>query len=346
MYNNLKAFTQGGDCLNIYDIAQKANVSIATVSRVLNNSEKVSVKTRKKVLEIIKKEDYVPNAFARGLGLDTMQMVGVMCTDVTDMFYANAVACIEKFFRMHNINIVLCNTGNKIEDKRKYLSYLVNRKVDAVVLIGSAFKEETDNSHLKEAAHDIPLFIINGYVDAPNIYCIVCDERSAVRDNVFRLKEQGYNDILYIYDASTYSGNEKLCGYLEGCAKYSCNPSEKLSMRVDGKSIKSSYNGVLELYNSGIHFDSVIASEDILAAGALKAIGELDLKIPVIGFNNSIIANCTTPTLSSVDNMVESMCESVVNLYISIKEGKDAPAKTVVSSRFIERESFKLKEEH
>lgn len=327
--------------MNIYDIAEKANVSIATVSRVLNNSEKVSEKTRKRVLETIENESYVPNAFARGLGLDTMQMIGVMCTDVTDMFYANAVASVEKLLRNYNMNIVLCNTGNDIADKRKYLSYLVNRKVDAVVLIGSAFKEETDNSHIREAARDVPIFIINGYVELPNVYCVVCDERTAVKNNVISLNQKGCESILYLYDASTYSGKEKLYGYSQGCSECSCIEDEKLKVKVD-KSIDSAYECIKALCENKIHFDAVIASEDILAAGALKALTELKLSKPVIGFNNSIIASCTTPTLTSVDNMVGTMCETVVNLINAINEGKDVPSKTVISSRLVERESFKL----
>jgi LacI family transcriptional regulator/LacI family asc operon transcriptional repressor len=151
-------------------VAKKANVSIATVSRVLNSSEHVSDKTRKKVLEIIKQEEYIPNAFARGLGLNTMQMIGVMCTDVTDNFYSTALGYIEKFLRAQGKDVVLCCTGNNLEDKKKNLSYLVSRRVDAVILIGSAFKEEKDNSHIKEAAEQIPVIIINGYIHLKNVY--------------------------------------------------------------------------------------------------------------------------------------------------------------------------------
>ena len=70
--------------MTIYDIAKACGVSIATVSRVLNNSDKVSSKTRQKVLAVIKQENYTPNPFARGLGLDSMKMIGLLCTDVAD----------------------------------------------------------------------------------------------------------------------------------------------------------------------------------------------------------------------------------------------------------------------
>ena len=72
--------------MNIYDIAKLADVSIATVSRVVNNSPKVSAKTKEKVLAIMKENEYTPNAFARGLGLGTMKTVGIICPDISDIY--------------------------------------------------------------------------------------------------------------------------------------------------------------------------------------------------------------------------------------------------------------------
>ena len=80
--------------ITIYDIAQKCGVSIATVSRVLNGSSRVSEKTRARILEVMKDMGYKPNPFARGLGLDSMKIVGVICTDVADIFYARAVSLL------------------------------------------------------------------------------------------------------------------------------------------------------------------------------------------------------------------------------------------------------------
>lgn len=326
--------------MNIYDIAEKSGVSIATVSRVLNNSPRVSEKTKNKILSVMKNEGYVPNAFARGLGLDSMRMIGVMCTDITDPFYANAVGNIERLFKKQNKDIVLCCTGNELADKKKSLAYMVERRVDAVVLIGSAFKEETDNSHIRKAAEIIPVIIINGYIDLPNVYCVVCDERGAVRENVVALASEGYKKILYLYDAATYSGNEKLSGYKEGC--HSCRISDEniLSVRI-AHSVNAAGQKINELIDSGTEFDAVMASEDLLAAAALNTLQKIGRKIPVIGFNNSVIAECTNPSLTSVDNMVEAMCETAVRLLDNIAEQKNIPGKTVISARLIERETYK-----
>lgn len=326
--------------MNIYHIAEKSGVSIATVSRVLNNSPRVSEKTKQKILSVIESEGYVPNAFARGLGLDTMRMIGVMCTDITDPFYANAVGNMERLFKKQNKDIVLCCTGNELADKKESLSCMVDRRVDAIVLIGSAFKEETDNSHIRKAAESMPVIIINGYIDLPNVYCVVCDERGAIRDNVVGLAAQGFKKILYLYDAATYSGNEKLSGYLEGCKTGGISDENRLTLRV-AHSVDAVGEKIKELTDSGTEFDAVIASEDILAAAALNALQKGGRNIPVIGFNNSVIAECTNPGLTSVDNMPTTMCETAVRLLDELAEEKAVPGKTVISARLVERETYK-----
>lgn len=114
--------------MTIYDVSEKAGVSIATVSRVLNGSENVSAETRKKVLAVIEACDYTPNAFARGLGLNSMNTIGILCADSSDLYLANAVYHIEQELRANNYNCILCCTGYKLEDKKKYLNLLVNKK--------------------------------------------------------------------------------------------------------------------------------------------------------------------------------------------------------------------------
>lgn len=125
--------------ITIYDIAQKCNVSIATVSRVLNGSTRVSEKTRAKVLQVMKEMGYKPNPFARGLGLDSMKIVGVICTDVADIFYAHAVSLLEDGLRKHHFDVMLSNTGSDTGHNGKYISDMADKHVDAIITIGTPF---------------------------------------------------------------------------------------------------------------------------------------------------------------------------------------------------------------
>ena len=107
--------------MNIYDISQLAGVSIATVSRVINGSDRVSARTRQKVLRVIEENGYTPNAFARGLGLNTMHSVGLLCADSSDPYLAQAVYNLEQELRLNGYDCLLCCTGYARETKEKYL---------------------------------------------------------------------------------------------------------------------------------------------------------------------------------------------------------------------------------
>ena len=170
--------------MNIYDVSQKAGVSIATVSRVLNGNPNVSEATRQKVLNVMREIGYTPNVFARGLGLNTMHTIGIMCADSSDPFLANAVYYLEQNLRKNGYDSFLCCTGYDLVTKQKYLQLLLSKRVDAVILVGSSFIEtaKKDNAYLVEAAETIPVMVINGYISHPNIFCTLCDDYQAVYD--------------------------------------------------------------------------------------------------------------------------------------------------------------------
>lgn len=330
--------------MNIYDVAEKAGVSIATVSRVLNGSPNVSAKTKEKVLRIMKEEGYTPNVFARGLGLNTMKMIGILCTDISDIFYARAISVVENALRQYGYNSLLCSTGNKLGDKKKYIDLLLNKRVDAIFLIGSTFKEEKDNSHIERAAHKVPTIIINGLIDVPNTYSITCDEYKAMYDNVIALVKKGCHPILYLYDADSYSGIQKLNGYTSALKDCGLPISSELILKVD-KNPEHIEQAVLNVLNKKIHFNGVLASEDLLAIKACHAIQSKGYRIPedipVIGFNNSLLCECSWPKLSSINNMVDTLCTTGVRVLRDVFEGKTVTHKMILSAHLVERDTFK-----
>lgn len=326
---------------NIYDIANASGVSIATVSRVISGSGRVSERTRKKVLDVIDRLNYVPNAFARGLGLGSMKMVGILCTDVSDIFYAKAVSFIEHYLRQYGLNALLYCTGYRLEEKRKGLDILLSKRVDAMILVGSATVEIEDNTHILAAASQTPVFIVNGLIQGENIYCVCCDEKQAMYENALNLLNQGCENILYLYDKLTYSGLQKLEGLQNAYQKHGSQLDKSLLVQVE-KDLSKITRLVLEMLNAGKQFDGVLVSEDILAVGACKALAVQGKRLPVIGFNNSILAECATPALTSMDNMLESMCTTAVSQLNDVLEGKTVPQLITISGRLVERETFLL----
>ena len=201
--------------MTIYDISKKAGVSIATVSRVLNGSANVKPKTRKKVMDIIDQYGYKPNAFARGLGLNSMKTIGILCADASDLYLAKAIYFIEQNLRENGYNSVLCCTGYDKEGKKESLNLLLSQHVDSVVMIGSNFimNNPEDNQYIRDAAASVPVMLLNADFDCSNVYCTLCDDYKATQDATEQMIGSGIKNILYLYNSNSYSGLKKLAGY-------------------------------------------------------------------------------------------------------------------------------------
>ena len=169
--------------MTIYDISQRAGVSIATVSRVLNGSPNVKPKTQKKVLDVIEQCGYTPNVFARGLGLNSMNTIGILCADSSDLYLAKAVYYIEQNLRANGYTSILCCTGYLLENKKVSLNLIRSQKVDSAIMVGSNFIEsnQEDNDYIKEAAAQVPLMLLNADFDCPNVYCTLCDDYKSMQ---------------------------------------------------------------------------------------------------------------------------------------------------------------------
>lgn len=330
--------------MNIYDVSQQAGVSIATVSRVLNGNPNVSEATRQKVLNVMKDIGYTPNVFARGLGLNTMHTIGIMCADSSDPFLANAVYYLEQNLRKNGYDSFLCCTGYDLVNKQKYLQLLLSKRVDAIILVGSSFLESAkkDNSYITAAAGALPVMLINGYLNHPNIYCTLCDDYQAVYDVTGRLADQGRKDILYLYTSRSYSGLQKLSGYKESIAANGLLLRDELMLACPNN-IAGTKALLLEQYEKGLRFDAIVASEDQLAVAAVKFAKQKNLDIPgelsVVGYNNSILSSCTDPELTSIDNHVETLCMTTISTLMRVLDGNDVPNKTTISNDLIFRET-------
>jgi len=330
--------------LNIYDVSQQAGVSIATVSRVLNGHPNVREQTRARVLAIMDELGYTPNIFARGLGLNTMKTIGIMCSDSSDPYLANAIYFLERRLRGYGYDSILCCTGSCLDNKRTYFELLLSKRVDAMILAGSKFVElnEKDNSYLIDAAKELPVMLVNGCLDSPGIYSTVCDDHGAMYDAASRLIRSGRRRILYLYTSHSYSGRNKVQGYKDALSRYGIPIREELIHQC-AKDLTASKRMIEKLTDSGLEFDSVMTSDDSLAVGAVKYAHARHISIPeelaVIGYNNSILSCCTDPEISSIDTKVEELCTTTVNTLMSVFDGSNVPVKTTIASDFIQRQT-------
>lgn len=331
--------------MTIYDISEKAGVSIATVSRVLNGSSSVSEKTKKKVLDVINQYEYTPNAFARGLGLNTMKTIGIMCADSSDLYLSKAIYYIEQKLRANGYDSILCCTGYARETKNASMNLLITKKVDGIILVGSNFvyERESDNKYIADAAAQVPVMLLNADLDIPNVYCVVSDDFTSMYEATLHMISTGIEDIVYFYNSTSYSGKKKLAGYRAAMEEKKLLTGANLLQFYQGshEDIPAMTEHLKKLHDRGLQFHGLIAADDSLALAAVKYARLMGYSVPeefsVIGYNNSMLADCCEPELTSIDNKLETLCQHLITTLMGTLNGKEMPKKTVFSGEIVKR---------
>ena len=308
--------------MNIYDIAKLANVSIATVSRVVNNSPKVSQKTKEKVLAVMQENE----SNESDKPAQDEQTIGIICPDIADIYMAKAISYLERNLHDYGYDCILGCSGFKQKEKEDYVKLLLSKKIDTLVLVGSTYagngKDESDTDYIREAAGQTPVFMINAKVTGDTIYCTYADDFQATYEVTKALLRRGKEKILFMYDAESFSAKQKMAGYEAALQDAGCPIRGDLKFKTKNE-IEYTKNMLLE-YNKALDFDSVLATEDGIAIGAIKYAKIKDLSIPedlsITGYNNSILALCSEPELTSVDSKLGIMCKKTVERMIDLLE--------------------------
>lgn len=331
--------------MNIYEISEKAGVSIATVSRVLNGSNKVSEKTRKKILMVMEENNYQPNVFARGLGLNTMNTIGILCADSSDVVLASAVYSIEQELRKRHYDALLCCTGYDVSLKEKYLKLLLSKRVDALILAGSNFVEAVPekNHYIIEAAKEVPVIILNGLLEAPNVYCAFCDDVEVMQRVTGRFLEKT-EKILWLYRSESYGGRSKTKGIRQGFLSVGKEFPQKQAVLFNG-SIEETKQMLLKRWKEGERWDVILASDDELAVAAYKFSRLAGLKVPeelqIVGYNNSIPGICCEPEITSIDNHMDYLGRSAVSMLMRVLDGEQIPTRMAAYADIVVRGTTK-----
>ena len=334
---------QGDQDMNIYDIAKLAGVSIATVSRVVNGSPRVSEKTRQKVLSVMEENNYTPNVFARGLGLDSMQIIGIICPDVADAYMARAVSFLERRLKEYGYDCILYCSGHEQQKKEEAVDLIMKKRIDALILVGSTYTGYGDDDsssveYIRRAAEKVPVFLINGKISGENIYSVYNRDEEAVYDAVSRLIRSGRKRILFLTDSRSYSVSQKMEGYERALRENGLPVLGELKLLTENR-IHQVRDILLARHT--LEYDSVLATDDALAVGAVKCANAKGLKIPeepsVIGYNNSEYSVCCEPELTTIDNTSEKLCNITIDNIMKLLKGADVPAEVPDECMLVKR---------
>ena len=326
----------------IYDIAEKAGVSASTVSRVINNYPYVNKETRARVLRVIAESNYIQNESARSLATQSTKMAGILIADVRTTHHTEGVYYVEHEFSKNGYSCLIYNTGTDPEQQARYIQILSQKKVEAVVLMGSVFQNVTVQNAIMVCMPDTPVAICNGYLDGQNIYGVLSDERGGVMSAVRLLASKGRKNIAFVTNTLTPSNQEKLDGFNDGLKLYVKGGSSEV-IEIQSSEVSDFMEATRELMKTKPKTDAIIFSEDYIAIAGLHVLFELGISVPdqvaVMGMNNSRYAQISNPALTSIDNMLYDTSLVAVRNLLEVLKGERVNHRMSIGTNIVERSS-------
>ncbi|MEN4851580.1 LacI family DNA-binding transcriptional regulator [Pantoea agglomerans] len=315
--------------MSIQKIARMAGVSVATVSRVLNNSDSVKPANRQKVLEAIEESNYQPNLLARQLRTARSSMILVLVSDISNPFCAEVVKGIEEQAEKNGYRILLCNSGADIARSRSSLQLLSGKMVDGIITM-DAFSKLPELSQLIGRA---PWVQCAEHDDNGQISCVGIDDDVAAQSVVHYLAGQGHQRIALInHDLRYRYARLRQQGYAyqlkeQQLAWQAISYASELSFSAG----KAAMN---QLLAGETRPDAVFAVSDTLAAGAMAAIQQAGLRIPqdiaVVGFDGSELADMVSPPLTTLAQPSREIGRRACELVLQKIIRPDSPPQCVI----------------
>ena len=328
----------------IKDVATRANVSVATVSRVVNNLDGYSDETKEKVLEAIKELGYQRNAIARGLVTKTTKTIGVLIPIVSAYLYAEILNGIEEKANENGYGIFLCNTGVNGVRAVNYIKMLGERQVDAIIVVSLTINDEYYNllNSLK-----IPYILVSTLSYKYKIPYIKVDDQQAAYTATQFLIEKGHTKIALISGGKEdkISGITRVNGYRNALQDYDININENI-IKYGDFTYNSGIMCMEDLLQEKEDFTAVFATSDEMALGALSVMHrnkiEVPEKISIIGYDNTLIAQMSNPPLTTVAQPLYEMGVKAFAKILSVLETGNSGDNIILSHKIVERETVKL----
>lgn len=325
--------------MSIQKIARLAGVSVATVSRVLNNSDTVKDANREKVLQAIKASNYQPNLLARQLRTARSSMILVMVSDISNPFCAEVVKGIEEEAEKNGYRILLCNSGSDIERSRSSLQLLSGKMVDGIITM-DAFSKLPELSQL---IADTPWVQCAEYADAGEISCVGINDSEASQQVVGYLADKGRRRIALInHDLSYKYARLRQQGYLLQLADR--NLVWQGISYASELSFGAGKQAMMTLLAADEIPDAVFAVSDTLAAGAVAAVQASGYSVPgdiaVAGFDGTELAEMISPPLTTLAQPSRNIGrESFRLIQQKIDQPDSAAQRVILQGHLIKRAS-------
>jgi DNA-binding LacI/PurR family transcriptional regulator len=330
--------------VTIKQVAEKAGVSIQTISRVLNKRPDVSPETRKRVQEIIESLGYRPFSLARGLASKRTFTLGLISPDFTDYWFAQVATAAEAEAHEHGYFFMLGTTGMSSRDEPKFSRLLTERHVEGILFIRA--EHIKDFEHLRNLQQSgIPVVSTGFYLPGSEFSFIEVDNLDGARQATQHLLNLGHRQIATITGPEGLSSVEnRTQGYLRALQSAGVEPNPELI--IPGKSWwhRAGYDGTKALLNKKVAFTAVFAHNDRLARGAMMALNEAGLNVPqdisIVGYDDIPEAEFADPPLTTMRQPMRAVGQAAAHLLITLIEDPNAaPQQLLFNTELVSRSS-------
>ena len=328
--------------LSIRDIASMAGVSIATVSRIINNKGRYSEETARRVHQIIEENGYVANAAAKNLRESHTKTIGMIVPDISNDFFSTLALHTEQALANEGYSVFVCNNANSTERERSYIRTLVSKRVDGIICISGSHTLNEES-----VPRSIPVVCVDRYpgVDSA-IPRVISDDARGGYLATRHLIDRGCRRILFISSQQEdLNKRNRETGYISALNDCGLPALPELRIYLTGAqpSMMETEQLVGAYLREGRPFDGIFAVSDHAAVGALRALQAADVRVPqdvkIVGFDDSIYTNLTTPQLTSIRRFPEQLAQKGCDTLLALIAGEQPAIDTIVPVELVERAS-------
>jgi LacI family transcriptional regulator len=326
--------------VSIIDVARRAGVSPATVSRVLNKTANVSPELKERVLSAVSELNYVPDPFAHGMRTKRTRSIGLIISDITNPFFPELARGVEDYVSSLGYSLILCNTDAKPENEKRYVELLLNKGIDGLMFTSLRIGEDVIRSLLNDG---IPCILVGRKPENIEglVYVVTDNYRGGciAGEYLFSLGHRRFAHISGPLDNS--AGRERLAGFIDALKKRGIREKDITIINSDF-TMEGGYKSAedilrLETLPSGIFF-----ANDAMAIGALQRFWEDRIGIPetfsIIGFDNIKVSGLVSPPLTTISQEIYRIGQLSARELIKIIEGEKGEP-VILEPKLIERRS-------
>jgi LacI family transcriptional regulator len=329
----------------IYDIAKKAGVSTATVSRVINGvNHPIKEETRQRILQIAQELNYRPNAIAKSLAGGKSHTIALLIPSITNDFYTQICEVIEEKLEEKGYHTYLCNTRRNVEKESRYVESLIARQVDGVIFSPTRVKPQDNQVNLDniDKLRKNGIAVVAFGSQFKGVSQIYINTYKGAFDATRYLISLGHKRIGFIDGLSAGTRKSRRRGYIKALEESGIGFDPWL-VTAGNLQMEDGYACAYKLLSLENPPTAILAANNLMAIGVLKAARDKGLNVPgnlsVIGFDDSLLSKVVDPSLTVIKQPLKEIGEAAVNLLMNQLEGNQKHETIQLETRIVRRQS-------